>query len=105
MHRTRHLRLPFTLVSCVVVWFLAPGLIGLWFFFLGALFAHLPRPWQVRRPPRARTWSPEGQRWLRRQLRTRPSARVYVLWSEAQWALHTGSLPPQPRRFFTRAPV
>ena len=104
---TRRLRFPFVVLSSVLVAWLAPGLLGLWFAALFILFGLLPRPLQVRRPPVRRAWSPAGQRWLRQQRRSLPPpARVYVLWSESQWQARSAALPFQRRqRFFARGPV
>ena len=90
---TRRLRWPFVLLSSAVVAWLAPGLLGVWFAVLFFLFAALPQPWRVQRPP-FRVWSPPGQRWLRqqRQAVAARSSRVYVLWSESEWAARSAAL-------------
>jgi hypothetical protein len=106
LRATRRLRLPFWVLSSAAVGFFAPGLVALWAILLAIGFALLPQPWQVRRPPARRPWSPQGQQWLREQRRpSGPARRVYVLWSEAEWAARSASLPFQPRRrYFSRGP-
>lgn len=103
---SRRWRWPFALLSSAVVAWLAPGLLGVWFAVLFVLFALLPRPWQVQRPAARRVWSPAGQRALRQQRPAVRPARVYQLWSAAQWQARSASRPWAPRRrFFSRGPA
>jgi len=110
LRASRRFRLPFALLSSAAVVWLAPGLLGVWFAVLFVLFGLLPWPRQVQRPPTRRVWSPGGQQWLRQQqqrqqVAVRP-ARVYRLWSQAEWRARSAALPWAPRRrFLARGPV
>ena len=100
LRRTRRLRWPSALLSLALVGWLAPGLIGLWLAVLLVTGGLLPRPWQAAAPPVRRLRSPRSRQWLRQQLVPPPGARVYVLWSEQEWAARCVALPPVPRRSF-----
>lgn len=95
---------PLAILSVFPVAVVAPAMLPLWLLALVILFAWLPHARRVQRPPAHRVWSPAGQRWLRQQRGSVRPARVYLLWSQAQWAARSAALSPRSR-FFTRGPL